>query len=308
MPHLRRALPECQLLDQLCSSQTSLAHGHVLGILLLTDTLNPHGLSLAPEQFPRSLAAGQSSQATSSSAQTQGLGYPITSHSTTYTACHKHPLCSWSPHIPRDTQARVHSCCTLQGWEKLGKHRRLIKPHQLSLRFTRRRTPCQCQKCLPGQWDHREPVGMGLVQQSDNCLCGRVGLLQTAGIWHSPALPHVLPELAAATPLKAPAPAEPPRGHRELCQTLTADQKLNSGTTSFLLQIPEQMKHHNFQHAGSSGAGGPSGMWQSQTQQETPGSHPPGLTGTGQHHPQLQDHTGLGHSDSRRTLPNLWFN
>lgn len=43
--------------------------------------------------------------------------------------------------------------------------------------------------------------------------------LQTAEIWHSPALPQVLPGLAAATPPRAP--TEPPWGHRELCQALT---------------------------------------------------------------------------------------
>lgn len=110
----------------------------------------------------------------SSSAQTQGLDYPITSHSD---SCHKHTLCSWFPHIPRNAQAQSPHLLHPAGLGKLGsmKHPGLIKTHQLSLRCTRRRTPCQCQKCLPGQQGHRQPVEMGLVQQSDNCLCGRVG-------------------------------------------------------------------------------------------------------------------------------------
>lgn len=52
----------------------------------------------------------------------------------------------------------------------------------------------------------------------------------------------------------------------------------------------------------------PLGCGSPQTQQETSASHTPGLTGMGQHHPQQQDYTSLGHSDSRRTLPNLRFN
>lgn len=79
MPHPTPALPECQLPDQLCRPQTSLAQGHILDMLLLTDTPNPHGFSLALEQLP---GPWQSPQATSSSAQTQGLDYPIASHST----------------------------------------------------------------------------------------------------------------------------------------------------------------------------------------------------------------------------------
>lgn len=171
------------------------------------------------------------------------------------------------PPSPGMHRPRVHICCTLQGWEKLGsmKHPRLIKTHQLSLRCTRRRTPHQCQKSLPGQWDHRHPTagGDGFGATVRQLPVRESGMwVQTAGIWPSPALPHVLPELAAVTPPKAPAPAEPLRGDRELCQPLTAGQQLNSGTPRFLLQTPELMKHHNFQHAGSNGAGGPTGMWQ----------------------------------------------
>lgn len=88
--------------------------------LLLTDTPNAHGL--APEQLPRFLAAGQSPQATSSSAQTQGLDYPITSHSPHRHQHHKHPLCSWSPHIPRDAQAQSPHLLHPAGLGKAGEH------------------------------------------------------------------------------------------------------------------------------------------------------------------------------------------
>lgn len=144
MPHPIPALPGVQLPAQLCCSQTSLAHRNILGILLLTDTPNPPGLSLVPEQLPRSLAAGQTPQAPPAQLRLRAW----TSHSDTST--HFAPGFPISPAMHKP---RVHICYTLQGWEKLGstKHPGLIKTHQLSLRCTRRRTPCQGQKCLPGQ-------------------------------------------------------------------------------------------------------------------------------------------------------------
>lgn len=151
MPHPTPALPECQLPDQLCRSQTSLAQGHILDMLLLTDTPNPHGFSLAPEQLSRSLAVppGHLQLSTNS-----GLRLPhcIPQHPPTPHATSTH-FAPCFPISPGMHKPRVHICCTLQGWEKLGsvKHPGLIKTHQFSLRCTRRRTPCQCQKCLPGQ-------------------------------------------------------------------------------------------------------------------------------------------------------------
>lgn len=147
---------------------------------------------------------------------------------------------------------------------------------------------------VPNCW--RSAV-MDLVQ-SDNCLCRESG---------------VRTQLRFPTPQSSgtgvAAPAEPPRGGRELCQPPTplSDRHRYPGAPQFLLQAPEQMKRHSTSSTWDRDVAAPElrvGV----------SSHTPGLARTGQHWhggstiPGCRITPVRGISDSSRTLPNLWFN
>lgn len=164
-------------------------------------------------------------------------------------------------------------------------------------------------------------AGMDLVQL-DKCPCWESGVWgQAAAIRQSPAPPRsalstalLPPEPAAVPPSQSPstepsAPAEPPRGDRELCQPLTllSDRHRYPGAPRFLLQAPEKAKHRSTSSTQDQDAAVPklgAGL----------GSCTPGLAGPGQRQhgastiPSCRVTPVRGILDSSRTLPNLRFN